>query len=111
MSYRTVLSIGFWLGLTGVAWAGVSCPASVSGHPLRNSGGGELFDGPVADNAILAPDSSAGTPQRYVNTWRLRNGARVTLICHYAGLPAGLPFRLTSDIRTCRQDQSSFRCE
>lgn len=93
------------------ALAAVQCAPSLSGHPLRTSGGGTLFDGPVRDNASLAPDSTQQVRGTWVNTWRLGPSQQVTLLCRYQGTNEVAAHVLPSNVRSCRQDPSSFVCQ
>ncbi len=96
---------------SSVAHAAVQCPSTLGGHPLRPSGGGTLYEGPVRDNAALAPDNTRQGPGGWVNTWRFTAAPDVTLVCRYQGIQASEQVPLTRDIRTCRQDVRSFVCQ
>ena len=93
------------------AFAAVQCPESLGGHSLRTSGGGTLFDGPIADNASLAPDNTQQVRGTWVNTWRLGRSQTVTLLCRYQGTQQVQTQVLPQEVRVCRQDPSSFVCQ
>lgn len=99
-----------WAG-AGAAHAAVQCPAASGGRPLRAAGGGDLYEGPVQDNATLAPRSSRQGSSGWVNTWQLPGGAGFTLVCRYEGTAAVVALPLTPEIRGCRQDARSFVCQ
>lgn len=114
MSSVTVKTAATVLGLAlfgAPALAAVQCAPSLSGHPLRTSGGGTLFDGPVHDNASLAPDGTQQLRGTWVNTWRLGQGQQVTLVCRYQGTQEVAAHVLPANVRLCRQDPSSFVCQ
>lgn len=111
----TYLNLGV-LAFLGSVWAGtvsaaVQCPATSGGHPLRAAGGGDLYEGPVQDNATLAPRNSRQGPGGWVNTWQFSASPNVTLVCRYEGTQARVVLPLTLEIRTCRQDARSFVCQ
>lgn len=96
----------------GAANAVVQCPASSGGHPLRALGGGRLYEGPLQDNAALAPGRTQQGPDGWVNTWTFRGSAdAVTLVCRYEGTQTPEVRRLTREITICRQDARSFVCQ
>ena len=92
------------------AQAAVQCPPSLEGHPLRSSGGGTLYEGPVVDNAVLAPTDTQTVSGGWVNIWHFVTTPDVTLVCRYAGAARPVSVPLTPDIRACRQDARSFVC-
>jgi hypothetical protein len=82
--------------------AAVTCPSPRDAAPLV---GFALFDGPVADNAILAPDTSRRSHGVLVQTWRVdgvyRAGRSLTLRCDYPRrLPLFVP--VTRRMTTCQ---------
>ena len=93
------------------AQAGVQCPPTQGGHPLRALGGGTLYEGPIANNAALAPSNTQGGGSNWVNTWRFVSPPDVTLVCRYSATPAPITIHLTPDVRGCRQDERSFACQ
>ncbi len=95
---------------SGSAWAAVQCPPSSDGHGIRALEGGTLYEGRIADNAMLAPSGTQSGPDGWVNIWRFMASPDVTLICRYEGIAAPVRVGLTPDIRTCRQDARSFVC-
>ncbi len=115
MSYpmrRNALGVGLAL-LVVIAvpvQAAVQCPSISAGHALRSSGGGTLFEGPIQDNAALAPEKTQQGPEGWVNNWRFRSPPDVTLVCRYADVSTPVSLKLTPDIRSCRQDARSFVC-
>lgn len=113
MSYLTLRNLSavvLLIGVTETAQASVACPTS-AGHFLRSPGGGTLYDGPVEEHATLAPSRSWTGSEGFVNTWHfVRSPENITLVCRYAGTPEPFAVRLTSDIRACRQDKTSFVC-
>lgn len=114
MSSVTVKTAFAVLGLAmcgAPAFAAVQCAPSLSGHPLRASGGGTLFDGPIRDNASLAPDGTQQVRGTWVNTWRLGQGQQVTLVCRYQATEEVAAHVLPANVRSCRQDPSSFVCQ
>lgn len=68
--------------------AAVTCLSLRDAAPLV---GFALFDGPVADNAILAPDTSRRSHGVLMQTWRVdgvyRAGRSLTLRCDYPRRP------------------------
>lgn len=109
---RKVLALAL-LGLAcaGPVHAAVQCPPSSGGSPLRASGGGTLYEGPVRDNASLAPSSTTQGPSGWVNTWRFPGPVDVTLVCRYQNPVKQDVLPLPSSIRSCRQDARSFVCQ
>lgn len=101
------------LGLTfgGASYAAVQCPPVSGGQPLRQSGGGTLYEGPVQDNAALAPSNTRQGPGGWVNTWRFVSVPDVTLVCRYGGSQPSLALPLTREVRSCQQDARSFICQ
>ena len=110
MLRTAVLVLGFAI-LGTPALAAVQCAQSLAGHPLRTSGGGTLFDGAVSDNASLAPDNTQQIRGTWANTWRLGQGQQVTLVCRYQGTQEVASHVLPPNVRSCRQDPSSFVCQ
>lgn len=75
------------------------CPAALGGQRLT---GATFFDGPLADNAALAPDESIQRGESVVNTWRFANRARITIRCSYGPEGARVSDRaLRPEQRTC----------
>lgn len=115
MSSRMRLSVAATAALgvlsAGMAHAAVQCPPTSGGHPLRTVGGGTLFQGPILDNATLAPDSTQQGPTGWVNTWHFRDASGITLVCRYQGSQTPEVFALTRDVTGCRQDAHSFVCK
>ena len=109
MLRTAALVLGFAI-LGTPALAAVQCAQSLAGHPLRTSGGGTLFDGAVSDNASLAPDNTQQIRGTWANTWRLGQGQQVTLVCRYQGTQEVASHFLPPNVRSCRQDPSSFVC-
>lgn len=106
----------FGIMLLGMACAGpatgaVQCPPSSGGSPLRASGGGTLYEGPVRDNASLAPLRTTQGPSGWVNTWQFPGPVEVTLVCRYQNPAKQEVLPLPSSIRSCRQDARSFVCQ
>ena len=101
------------LGLSsaGISYAAVQCPPVSGGQPLRQSGGGTLYEGPVRDNAALAPMNTRQGSGGWVNTWRFTGVPDVTLVCRYGGSQPSLALSLTREIRSCQQDARSFVCQ
>lgn len=99
------------LVLTETSYAAVQCPPASGGQPLRQSGGGTLYEGPVQDSAALAPSNTRQGPGGWVNTWQFTSAPDVTLVCRYGGSQPSLALTLTRDIRTCQQDARSFVCQ
>ena len=91
--------------------AATMCPAIAGGHPLRALGGGTLYEGPVKDNASLAPDESRAVRGGFVNTWKFDAAPNVTLVCQYEGASPAVSIVLPKEIRSCRQDAKSFVCQ
>ncbi len=104
---------GAFAGLmfAGPVLAEVRCPALSGGSPLRSSGGGTLYEGPVKDNASLAPLSTTQGPAGWVNTWRFPGPVDVTLVCRYQNPAKQDVLPLPPTIRSCRQDARSFVCQ
>lgn len=108
VSLVAVLLIPLW---TGGASAAVQCPPTSGGHPLRASGSGDLYEGPLENAAVLAPDGTRQGPGGWVNTWTFGGPADgVTLVCHYEGTRAKERSKLTAGTKSCRQDARSFVC-
>jgi len=102
-----------FLGLTVAVpvRAAVQCPVSAGGSPLRPSGGGTLYEGPIGDNASLVPSSTTQGPGGWVNTWRFPGPVDVTLVCRYVNPAKQDVLPLPSSVRSCRQDARSFVCQ
>jgi len=114
MSLRMVRVFAVFQVLTfsgASAFAAVQCPQSLSGRALRTSGRGTLFDGHVGYNASLAPDGTQQLRGTWVNSWRLGPGQSVTLLCRYQGTQEVVSLILPMNVRSCRQDPSSFVCQ
>lgn len=82
--------------------AAAACPSAQAGTSLS---GFALFDGPVTDNAVLAPDTSRRRNGKLVQTWRVdgvyRAGRSLTLRCDYPRRPP-LFVPVTRRMTTCR---------
>lgn len=103
-----IVSVTLW---AGAASAAVQCPPTSGGHPLRASGSGDLYEGPVENAAILAPDGTRQGPGGWVNTWTFKGSANgITLVCRYEGTRAVERVKLTAETKGCRQDVRSFVC-
>jgi hypothetical protein len=63
------------------AGARYACPATKSGQPLVSH---DVFDGPVADEAALAPDSGSQTNGVWTFEGTYEDGRFITLRCNYA---------------------------
>lgn len=84
----------------------LACPARHRGRTLDAAG---IYDGPVEDKAILAPDGSHRTGGVLTQRWDVagiyRAGRVLTVECSYGGIA---PLHLTSSrtLRTCRASWS-----
>ncbi len=61
-----------------------ACPAAVGGVGLKSF---EVFDGPIAENVILAPTGSRKRGRTTIDDYAVdnvyREGRKLTLRCHY----------------------------
>ena len=114
MSFRTrvaTLALAV-VAVSGTAYAAVECPPTAEARPATRLRGGALYEGDLADRAILAPDQqNAGG--REVNVWRIQDPSKITLVCEYNGLNTPLTFSLPSGTRTCTQTYKTggFSCK
>ena len=87
------MAIQQWKGGDMIAWLLIAasapaaiCPPIRQGRPLQAV---TLYDGPVSDNAILAPDSSRTTGGVLAQQWTVadiyRQGRALTVRCRYRG--------------------------
>ena len=114
----SALSLGI-LTASGIAWAApVRCPAELkveqtardlpahmaafeteARHVWVNA---QFSDGPPADQAWLAPDSTRKHGKSFTNTWRFTPSGPGTFIsCGYSGTSLVLSVRLAPSIRSC----------
>lgn len=82
--------------------AAATCPSMHKGARLTAI---DLFDGPLADQAILAPDTTRRTKRGLIQTWQVgkvyRDGRALNLRCQYAtGRAMSVP--LPEPVSTCR---------
>lgn len=93
--------------VTLTAWpvlaAETACPVQ-AGKMLVQS---QVYDGPVADNAVLAPDSSTGTARKGKNRFDVTGvytaGRIVVLGCHYNGDAKPVFVEIRTKVKTCEQ--------
>lgn len=104
---RGVLLAAIALAATGAIAAGQACPATRDGRPLSTA---QVLDGPVADNAILAPDTGWTRAGVDVATWQVayvyEAGRQVTLDCRYDGVAEPVVVRIETPVMTCRYSGS-----
>lgn len=83
--------------------ADTACP-SIAGKMLIQS---EVYDGPVEENAVLAPDSSTGTASKGKNRFDVSGvytaGRTVVLGCHYKGEAKPVFVEIKTKVKTCEQ--------
>lgn len=84
--------------------------AQTNGCPVRPGKiltAAEIYDGPVEDNAILAPDSSTGTAAKAVNRFDVgaivAQGRKIVLSCHYKGEAKPVYIEIRTKVTTCEQ--------
>ena len=86
-----------------------ACPAAHGGAALT---GAAVYDGPVAENAILEPDGASKTRGAEVSTWRVngtyRAGRQIYLTCDYARQPR-VVVRVAQPVRLCRYTEAGRR--
>lgn len=79
----------------------------------------ELFDGPVSDNVILAPDQSTGTPAKGKSVWNVSSiyaeGRSLAVACRYKSSPKPVMVEFKQKVATCTQIMDnkaggSFHC-
>lgn len=79
-----------------------ACPVSNGGAPLSD---GAVYDGPIAENALLAPDSERRVRGGTVNTWPVayiyQAGRQVNLSCSYPNRPPVI-VPVTRPVKACR---------
>jgi hypothetical protein len=67
----------------------------------------EVYDGPVDDNAMLAPDSSSGTASKGKNRFDVggvyAQGRHVVVGCHYKGEAKPVFVEIKTKVKTCEQ--------
>ena len=91
-----------------------ACPAQQRGAPLQ---GVDIYDGPIADNAVLAPDATRRLNRTTVQVWRVegvyRAGRSLNVQCGYAAGGSVL-IPVTRPVRECRLTRRggvrTFRC-
>ena len=102
--------------VSGADAAEVGCPARAS-DPLLSV---ELFDGPIADNAALAPDRTTGSASKGRSTWAVRSvyeqGRTLFLTCRYKSSPKPVVLEIPNKVATCNQiidakTGGSFTCK
>jgi hypothetical protein len=90
------------LALALAAAAPTGCPAADGGVRLTDA---TVYDGPIADNAILAPERERRVRGGTVNEWPVRYvyqaGREVVLECRYAQRPP-VVVRVARPVGTCR---------
>ncbi len=103
------------IGIVAMAAAvTATCPAQQRGAPLQNV---EIYDGPIADNAVLAPDATRRLSRTTVQVWRVegvyRAGRSLNVRCGYAADRSVL-VTVTRPVRECRLSRragvGSFHC-
>ena len=94
---------------TSRAPAPFACPASDGGAPLAN---GAVYDGPIAENAQLAPDAERRIRGGTVNTWPVayiyQAGRQVYLSCTYPNRPP-VTVAVTRPVKACRYTAQGTR--
>lgn len=96
------------------AAAAATCPAHRGSAPLRSV---DLYDGPITDNALLAPDTTRRLNRTTVQVWRVDGvySARRSLHirCGYA-IGGSVVVPVTKPVRECRLSARAgvrtFRC-
>ena len=80
-----------------------ACPVRAS-DPLISVG---LFDGPVADNVVLAPDQSSGNATKGKAIWQVssvyKEGRMLNLACRYRSSEKPLMIEIKQKVATCSQ--------
>lgn len=80
-----------------------ACPARPGSILIQS----EVYDGPVEDNAVLAPDSSTGTANKGKNRFDVAGvyaqGRHVVLGCHYKGEAKPVFVEIKTKVKTCEQ--------
>jgi hypothetical protein len=86
-----------------------ACPAANGGVRLT---GGQVIDGPVAQNAILAPDGVRRVGRAEVSSWDVAYvyaaGRQVHLLCEYAKRPPVI-VKISRAVKTCRYSDARTR--
>ncbi|VXC91940.1 STY0301 family protein [Sphingomonas sp. 8AM] len=103
------------IGIVAMAAAmSATCPAHRGGAPLHNV---DIYDGPTADNAVLAPDATRRLNRTTVQVWRVegvyRAGRSLNVRCGYAA-GGSVMVPVTQPVRECRLSRRgsvrTFRC-
>ena len=101
-STSALLFVALMSGTPQRAAAPTSCPVASGGVRMT---GGDVYDGPVEENAILVPDSARTMRGTEVSTWDVRTtyaaGRQIYLSCEYASRPK-VTIRVSRAVRTCR---------
>lgn len=67
----------------------------------------ELFDGPVSDNVILAPDKSTGTSAKGKSVWNVSSiyaeGRSLAVACRYKSSQKPVMVEFKQKVATCTQ--------
>ncbi len=83
--------------------AETACP-TIPGKMLAQA---EVYDGPMEDNAVLAPDTSTGTVSKGKNRFDVSGvyaaGRHVVLGCHYKGQAKPVFVEIKTKVKTCEQ--------
>lgn len=98
-----VLGFVFLFAASTTHASDTGCPGRAS-DPLLSI---ELFDGPVADNVVLAPDQSSGNATKGKAVWQVssvyKEGRTLNLACRYRSSEKPLMIEIKQNVATCTQ--------